>query len=141
MENNHNLESIKKMYPYGDFPHQYTKKQKEADINNPKVFNYFTNDKFDSKTKNMEEEKKEDYKNNNLDISKILPLLTNFKKGGSNQDMLSTLLPLLLGNKSKDFNTILKLLNNKKQDKVDIKTNNEFPKTKFKSIDSYKRIE
>ena len=109
---------ISKMYPYGEFPTQYTKKQKELDINKTNTFNYYTNEKFQQisnkvETQSNDNKKSEINNSSNINLHSILPLLSNFnneKKLDSNQ-LLTTLLPIMLGKNSKDITALLKLFN------------------------------
>jgi len=135
MNEHKQFDNISQMYPYGDFPHQYTKKNKEVDINNPRIFNYTT------EHSTQKENKIEENPPNNFDINKLIPILTGLNKKEKSSNIMSDLLPLLLGNKSKEFSTLFKLLNNKKTELKPIKTSNTFPPTQFKNIDSYKKIE
>ena len=40
MNTSHNIDNINNMYPYGQFPHQYTKRTKAPDYSKPNVFKY-----------------------------------------------------------------------------------------------------
>ncbi len=138
------IDEIKKMYPYGQFPHQYTRKQKEMDINNHNTYNYYTNDKFE-KVSTMSVDKSNEPEPNNhgkgLDIKTLLPLISSFTdhKKLSSGDMLNTILPLMLGNKSKDISAILKLFNKKNDDSTNHQQTKkiDLPPSPYKEIDTY----
>ena len=144
ISNNNIIENIAKMYPYGQFPHQYTQRQKEIDINNLHVCNYYTNDKFDKvSAMNIKEgDKNNTNKNNNINIQSLLPLLTSFSehKKLSSNDMLTSILPLIMGNKSKDITALLKLFNkNHSTNKTELVKKVDLPPSEYNSIDSYDR--
>ena len=143
-----NPTDISKIYPYGEFPSHYTKKQKENDINNPKIFNYYTMDKFIENTKNKkaEIEDKQTLENpkNNFDFKTILPIISSLSNGKKtdNKSLITTLLPLLAGSKAKDIGAIMKLFENKpkSQEKDYFHTDASLPPSTYNPIDSYERI-
>ncbi|MBE5735372.1 MAG: hypothetical protein E7361_02885 [Clostridiales bacterium] len=138
---NNQLEEINKMYPYGQFPSKYTKKQKEPDNSIRNAFNYYTPDKFE-KIQTMTTEKKEEaLPQKEIDLKNILPLLTALSdhKKPNSSDLLSTILPLLLGKKSKDIVPLLKLMNNKSNNIDSVKKANSLPLSKYDKIDNYEK--
>ncbi len=144
---NTQIDEINKMYPYGQFPTQYTKKQKEADINKSSTYNYYTNEKFNElnsikvETMNNQSKPKES-QNSNINIQSLMPLLSNLtdhKKMDSMQ-LLSTVLPLMLGKNSKDITSLLKLFGKKPEPQHDDRHEPKpLPKSNYNPIDSYDR--
>ena len=90
------IEDISNMYPYGQFPDKYTKKNKEKDLNNPNIFNY-TQPSSTTQKVEIESVKKEPARQSS-DISKLIPLITSFKnnKKIDSSSMLDMFLPMLL---------------------------------------------
>ena len=136
------LQDISKMYPYGEFPSQYTKKQKNTDINNPNILNYV---RENTETNPPQPTQQQTSKTNNLDLNSLLPLITTLSNGKKmdSTSILSTILPLIAGNKSKDINSILKLLNtksNKHDTSFETYHNQEIPPSAYKDITSYERV-
>ncbi len=140
---NNQWQEISKMYPYGEFPTQYTKKCKEADINNPNIFNYHN---IQTKDNNISTLSSPPEDRGNLEMSKLIPILAKMKdkKEMKTQDMLNLILPLLLGSKSKDINSLLKLLGSgeKKVESQQLAERSTPIKTpQYPPIDSLKRID
>jgi len=135
------IEDISNMYPYGQFPDKYTKKNKEKDLNNPNIFNY-TQPSSTTQKVEIESVKKEPARQSS-DISKLIPLITSFKnnKKIDSSSMLDMFLPMLLGNKSKDITTLLKLFNSSKPQPQHNIIHTDFPKSNLPPIDSFERVE
>ena len=132
-------QEINKMYPYGEFPSQYTKQHKTTNINNPKILNYVKDQP------QPKEHEQQSINTSKLDFNTILPLITNISSGNKDKSsILSSILPLIAGNKSKEINSILKLITNTKTKPSQAQNDNYIstliPPSKYNTIDSYEKI-
>lgn len=125
---------IKDQYPYGDFPIRYTKSGQET-IRKQSENRYSYTPEF------SEEEKKEDNKSSDMNLSMLLPLI-QMMSGGKKQpkDMMQMFAKIFFKDNpdmQKIFNLIPNLTNIKGQE---IKSEQEFPDTNKVQISNLKRI-
>lgn len=122
-------------YPYGQFPFKNTKIGQKQ---------YF--EEIQSQNRNVTVEaiepppQQESPQENNIDISKLLPLIKMMsnKKSISSTDMLRLFLPLLGGN-SNGISEILSLMSESKSTNEYIEE--DIPPNNLIRIDEYKRVE
>lgn len=123
-------------YPYGQFPLKNTK------IGQKQYFNEIQaqNQKVTVESFDVPEIKESAQQNNNMDISKLLPLIKMMgnKKSISSTDMLQMFLPLIGGNMS-GLSEILSLMNDSKSQPEYVEE--DILPTNSIKIDEYKRVE
>ena len=123
-------------YPYGQFPLKNTK------IGQKQYFNEIQaqNQKVTAESFDVPEIKESAQQNNNMDISKLLPLIKMMgnKKSISSTDMLQMFLPLIGGNMS-GLSEILSLMNDSKSQPEYVEE--DILPTNSIKIDEYKRVE
>ena len=145
MINNFPINSHNTEYPYGNFPSQYIKKQ-QNDTKNNQTLNYYTETKFNNATQNnTNNHSQQDTHNHlNFDINSLLPIITALtnKDKPNNKSLITTLLPLLAGNKAKDIGALLKFFENKTTNKINDNNFKEtiLPASIYNPIDTYERI-
>ena len=144
MEDTNLYKEISKMYPYGEFPTKYIKKQKNTNLDNPRISNYYKDENFPKETTSQQNHTQQNNQTQKFDFNTILPLITALSSDKKDtSSILTTLLPIIAGNKAKEIGGILKLFtsknqnNTKKQDNY-IETN--ITSTDYKPIDSYEKI-
>ena len=129
--------NIDNEYPYGNFPHKYTKNGQKQ------YFEALTQgDEQMVATESISASNSQvqpDNSNNTLEISKLLPLikLMGNKKNISSSDMLQLVLPLMGGNMSQ-MTEILNLFN---KESVNDEVAEDIIISSSTPIDKYERIE
>lgn len=118
-------------YPYGEFPIRYTKAGQESlrrDSENR--FSYKDNPSHEHHTEK---------KDNNLNISELIPLLQLMSGKKDSKDMFKILSSILFKD-NKDLQNILKLLPNNNIKSQELDKPNTFPDTNKVKISSLTRI-